>query len=184
MGVEAWCAFVDPTQSLFAPAIAAAGVDAQRLLVVQPTLEAMDRVAVKLAEAQIFSVVVVDLVSTQWFEPEGRSDVSTLALSRWVKIVRRLSLSIQGTATQIVLLTDLTAHRALPLPVALRLELQRTSQDRLRLTVAKDKLGRTRAPISLDTTNLLPEVYTGRSLRGNLEPKSTRKFDSTLAIAS
>ena len=44
--------------------------------------------------------------------------------------------------TTVLLLTDALAPRALPLPVALRLEVERPAPDRLRLTVAKDRRGR------------------------------------------
>jgi recombination protein RecA len=146
----AWCAFVDPSQSLFAPGVIAAGVEPSQLLVIYPPVEAVDRVAVKLAEAQVFSVVVIDLVYAAWLDANLSLD-SAPALSRWEKIVRRLSVAIQGTASQIILLTDLSTRRALPLPVALRLELQRQTSERLKLTVAKDKYGRTGRPISLES---------------------------------
>jgi hypothetical protein len=149
-GSSAWCAFMDPSQSLFAPGVVAAGVDSSKLLVVHPPAEAVDRVSVKLAEAQVFSVVVIDLVSAAWLGADPLNDANA-SLSRWEKIVRRLSVAIQGTATQVILLTDLSARRALPLPVALRLELHRASHDRLRVNVAKDKFGRIGRPASIES---------------------------------
>src|SRR5690606_28661990 len=37
---EAWCAFIDPSHSLFAPGVRAAGVDLEHLLVVRPPAQA------------------------------------------------------------------------------------------------------------------------------------------------
>jgi hypothetical protein len=171
-GSEAWCAFVDPSQSLFAPGVIATGVDASKLLVVRPTDDAVDRVAVKLAEAQVFSVVVIDLVhaAASATGVEGPLNEGGQSLSRWEKIVRRLSVAISGTATQVVLLTDLNARRALPLPVALRLELQRQTRDRLRISVAKDKYGRVARPVSLESCVFEPSAV----LKKCAPPRSTR----------
>jgi recombination protein RecA len=170
-GSEAWCAFIDPSQSLFAPALGPAGVDASKLLVVRPLDEAVDRVAVKLAEAQVFSVVVIDLVHAAGAANGLESPLNEGApsLSRWEKIVRRLSVAIAGTATQVILLTDLNARRALPLPVALRLELQRPSRDRLRLSVAKDKFGRVGRPVALES-----DVFDPNSVLKKAGPRLAR----------
>ncbi|MDF3066934.1 MAG: recA [Polyangiaceae bacterium] len=40
-----WCAFVDPSGTLYGPGVAAAGVELERLLVVRPSLTALSRVA-------------------------------------------------------------------------------------------------------------------------------------------
>src|SRR5690606_25143389 len=45
-----WCAFIDPTASLFAPGVARLGVELDRLLVVRPEVDAIERVAVRIAE--------------------------------------------------------------------------------------------------------------------------------------
>ena len=60
----AWCAFVDPSSTLYAPGVRALGVDLERLLVVRPPLEALGRTAMKLAESPVFSLVVVDTLGT------------------------------------------------------------------------------------------------------------------------
>ncbi len=163
-GSETWCAFVDPSGSLFAPGVARAGVDLERLLVVRPSasapngdkrsrataeasLASLNRIAVKLAEARLFSVLVVDLVGATW--SPGRTRTAPLepqSLSQWGKSVRRMAMAIAGTATQVILLTDRAAPRTLPLPVALRLELQQQSRGRLQVTIAKEKRGRIRPP--------------------------------------
>jgi recombination protein RecA len=136
---------------LFAPALVEAQIDLRRLLVVRPgaqnsaleQLTTVSRLAVKLAEARLFSVLVVDMVGAAW----GSSRTNTapfkpLSLKHWGKTVRRLAMAISGTATQIILLTDRAAPRTLPLPVALRLELQRRGPNQLSVTVAKDHHGR------------------------------------------
>ncbi len=158
-GSETWCAFVDPSGSLFAPGVVRAGVDLERLLVVRPSasargrataeasLASLNRIAVKLAEARLFSVLVVDLVGATW--SPGRTRTAPLepqSLSQWGKSVRRMAMAIAGTATQVILLTDRAAPRTLPLPVALRLELQQQSRGRLQVTIAKEKRGRIRPP--------------------------------------
>jgi recombination protein RecA len=139
----AWCAFLDPTESLFAPAVARAGVDLGRLLVIRPTLEDLARVAVRVAQSHAFSVVVVDTAGV----PGGRAETR---LDRWVTIVRRLALAVEGSDTTVLLLTDASASRAMPLPAAMRIELERLTEDRLGLRVAKDRRGRVTAPHSIE----------------------------------
>jgi recombination protein RecA len=110
-------------------------VDLARLLVVRPPISALGRVAARVAQSRVFSVIVVDLVGVPGRRPEVRLD-------RWVNPVRRLAMAVEGMETTVILLTDALAPRALPLPVALRLEVERAATDRLRLTVAKDRRGR------------------------------------------
>ena len=138
----AWCAWLEPASedsadktSLFAPAVVRAGVDLERLLVIRPSIEALARVAARTAQSRVFSVIVVDLAGVPGRRPEVRLD-------RWVNPVRRLAMAVEGLETTVILLTDALTPRALPLPVALRLEVERPAVDRLRLTVAKDRRGR------------------------------------------
>jgi hypothetical protein len=140
----AWCAWLEPASeapggtdktSLFAPAVARAGVDLARLLVIRPPLDALARVAARAAQSRVFSVIVVDLAGVPGRRPEVRLD-------RWVNPVRRLAMAVTGLETTVILLTDALTLRALPLPVALRLEVERAAPDRLRVTVAKDRRGR------------------------------------------
>jgi hypothetical protein len=131
----AWCAFVDPSSTLYAPGVAALGVDLARLLVVRPPLEALGRTAVKLAESSAFSLVVIDTLGTL-----GRPvDVS---LATWGRIVRRLSLAVDGTRRSVLLVTDAKEPRALPLPVAQRIEISQPRSGKLGVRVAKDRRGR------------------------------------------
>jgi recombination protein RecA len=130
-----WCAFVDPSSTLYAPGVRALGVDLERLLVVRPPLEAIGRTALKLVESAVFSLVVIDTVGTL-----GCSiDTSLVA---WGRIVRRLSMGVDGTNRSVLLITDAKEPRALPLPVAQRIELSQPSPGRLGVRVAKDRRGR------------------------------------------
>jgi hypothetical protein len=172
--VGAWCAWLEPAHenetvadqtSLFAPAVARAGVDLARLLVIRPSFEALARVAARAAQSRVFSVIVIDLAgvpgSTNLPPPALRRP--EVRLDRWVNPVRRLAMAVEGTETTVLLLTDALAPRALPLPVALRLEVERAAPERLRLTVAKDRRGRVAPPRPV----MLPQdAATPAALRG------------------
>jgi recombination protein RecA len=136
--VKPWCAFVDPSSSLYAPGVAASGVELERLLVVRPSADAVSRVALKLAESSVFELVVVDL-----FGALGES--LDFSLARFGRVVRRLSMAVDGTNKSVLLLTDAHVERALPLPVAQRIELTRSAIDRLSARIAKDRRGRVSA---------------------------------------
>lgn len=133
-GSSAFCAFVDPTQSLYAPGVISAGVDIERLLVVRPDEDSLSRVALRLVESKVFPVVVIDLMGLpgSGFSPQ---------LGPWVRVVRRLSLALSNSARSVVLLTDKNAPRSLPLPVTQRFELSRCSPRELQVNVAKDLRG-------------------------------------------
>jgi recombination protein RecA len=134
-GQVPWCAFVDPTGTLHGPGVVAAGVQLDRLLVVRPPLEAIGRVAVKLAESHAFTVLVVDTVGTV-------GSAAHVPLASWPRLVRRLSIAAAESSALLLLVTDRDARRALPLPVAMRLELSRPRLDRLTVRVAKERRGR------------------------------------------
>jgi hypothetical protein len=57
-------------------------------------------------------------------------------------LVRKLSLAAETSGTTVLLLTDASRPRALPWPVALRIELSRPNSRELGVRVAKDKRGR------------------------------------------
>lgn len=128
-GSHALCAWIDPSRSLFGPGLAACGLDLARFFVVVPELELFARAAVRVVESRAFSVVVID----------ARSLAS---LERWPTTVRRLALAVEGTACSVLLVTDLSARRSVPLPTASRIELSCTRADALTLRVAKDRHGR------------------------------------------
>lgn len=129
-GITPWCAFVDPTSSLYAPGVHAAGVDLRRLLVVRPDEESIVRVTLRLVESKMFPLVIVDLMGLP-------SDSLNFSLGAWVRVVRRLSLALAPTSHTAILLTDRNAPRPLPLPVSERLLLSRSSIRELTVTVSK-----------------------------------------------
>jgi len=141
-GEAPWCAFIDPSSTLYAPGVVRTGVTLERLLVARPPLEALGRVALRLVESQAFAVTVIDTIGT----PGASLGVE---LGVWPRIVRRLSMAVDGSAAVVLLLTDVAARRPLPLPVAMRIELARPSAEKLVLRVAKDKQGRVSSPRSI-----------------------------------
>jgi recombination protein RecA len=116
-------------------------VDLERLLVVRPTADAVSRVAVRIAEANIASVLVIDLSGAV-------PDLSVNDLT-WQRTVRRLSLAIKSTATTILLITRAEQFQSLPLPTFLRLEFTRTSKASFEIRVGKERTGRISAPQSV-----------------------------------
>jgi recombination protein RecA len=130
-----WCAFIDPSSTLYGPGVAGAGVELSRLLVVRPPLSALSRVALRLAESEAFSVVVVDLTGVV-------GERVAVPLGTWPRVVRRLAMAIEGTGHNVLLLTREGDRRPLPLPVAQRIEVARPSADRLMVRLAKDQRGR------------------------------------------
>lgn len=151
--VGAWCAFIDPWGTLHAPGVAASGVDLERLLVVRSPEGALARVAVRVAESRAFSVVVVDTVGVPGSElsasSSGASRGDVVRLDRWGTVVRRLALAIERTDTTVLLVTDAAAARSMPLPVALRLELERRGDGPTIARVAKERHGRVGAPVAV-----------------------------------
>jgi recombination protein RecA len=137
-----WCAFVDASSSLYAPGVEAMGIELDRLLVVRPQADGIGRAAIKLAESGVFGLVVVDTVGALG----GGLEVSLKSFGR---IVRRLSMAVDGTRNSVLLLTSSLQPRALPLPVAQRLELAHPTRDRLVVRVAKDRRGRVTSPRSV-----------------------------------
>ena len=129
VGGHAWCAWIAPERTLFAPGVIARGVDVERLLVVTPSREMLPRIAVRVVKSRVFSVVVVDAAHV------ARVDALSIA-------VRRLALALEGSDCTVLLSTDLRAPRSTQLPCAARIELSRTERDRVALRVAKDRFGR------------------------------------------
>jgi hypothetical protein len=137
-----WCAFLDPSGTLYAPGVAAAGVDLERLLVVRPSLEALSRVALRIVESAACAVTVIDLLGVP-------GQLLNVSLTSWLRVVRRLAMGVDGTAHSVILLTDASEQRPLPLPVAQRIELERPSEGKLTVRVSKDKHGRVSSPRSV-----------------------------------
>jgi recombination protein RecA len=148
---------------LNAPGVAAAGIDLDRLLVVRPPRAQLGRVAVKVTGAGAFEVVVVDfdavpgaagvtsqtpaqsLAERKRTAPAERKKATGAERRKaWSPdvLVRKLALSAESNGATVLLLTDSVRPRAVPWPVALRLELARPNRDEILVRVAKDRRGR------------------------------------------
>jgi recombination protein RecA len=153
-GTEAWCAWLDPEATLYAPGVVAAGVDLARMLVVRPARVDLARAAVKIVASGAFEVVVIDFDSVpraaaeqeQKRAPSARGNArdETRGKRAWAPevLVRKLSLAAESGGSTVLLLTDSLRRRAVPWPVALRIELSRPAPDELGVRIAKDKRGR------------------------------------------
>jgi recombination protein RecA len=171
--VGAWCAFLDPFSTLHAPGAARTGVDLERLLVVRPDPSALARVAVRIAASRAFSLVVIDTAPlpghvmmdrgaraplTHGALTHGARSGEGISLDRWATVVRRLSLAIERSDTTVLLLTDALAQRSTVLPVAMRIELDRSEitangaepRRSLMLRVAKERRGRVGNAVAID----------------------------------
>ncbi len=147
-GESAWCAWLDPEGTLHGPGVVAAGVDLARMLVVRPPRFQLARVAVKVVASGAFEVVVVDIdtVPRVRVAPSGASYPRAGQSGRkpWPPevLVRKLALAAESSGTTVLLLTDASKPRALPWPVALRVELSRPRPHALTVRIAKDRRGR------------------------------------------
>lgn len=151
-----WCAFVDPFGSLYAPGVAQAGVNLERLLVVRPSLQALSRLVVRLVEAQAFALVVVDTFS-HVARPIAKG-TTQVDLAKWGNVVRRLNTVVANTHSAVLLITNKNAPRPLPLPVALRLELSCAEPGVLKARVAKEKHGRVTLAHTLACRDFVPST--------------------------
>jgi recombination protein RecA len=144
----AWCAWLDPEGTLHAPGVVAAGVDLDRMLVVRPPRAELARVAVKVVGAGAFEVVVVDFDvipgASLAVDAGARVTKNSKKKRTWAPevLVRKLALSAESSGSTVLLLTDSARSRAVPWPVALRLELSRSTRRDLVVRVAKDRRGR------------------------------------------
>lgn len=158
---QSWAAWLDPEATLHAPGLSRMGVDLARLFVVRPPRADLGRIAVKVARAGAFDVVVVDMdalgagiTAAAWPPPypllrsplarngeRSKSGAVRRPLPPEV-IVRKLALAAEEGECTVILLTDANQSRAVQWPVALRLELERRP-DALSVRVAKDHRGRT-----------------------------------------
>lgn len=159
-----WSVFIDPSRTLFAPGVAQLGIDLERLLIVRPELKSVERVAVRIAEAKVASVIVIDL--------RGAMAELSCDIRRWQSTVRRLSLAIQQLPTCVLMITrPQSARRSsnasssvaplsiAPLPVAMRLEFTRLSAEAFEIRVGKERTGRTSPPRTINwSTFPLPAV--------------------------
>jgi hypothetical protein len=147
-GPRAWCAWIDPEATLHAPGVVAAGVALDRMLVVRPPRAELGRVAVKVVASGAFEVIVIDVDAVPCAppgealpRPVGHSARRAPPNDPQV-LVRKLALKAEESGATVVLLTDSTRPRAVPWPVALRLELSRPTRHELTVRVAKERRGR------------------------------------------
>jgi hypothetical protein len=136
----AWCAFLDPDQTLFGPAVQASGVCLERLLVLRPPRHLLARVAVRVALSGIFSVIAVDVAGVPGSSSKASRGVESM--QSWSKVTRRLALAIEKTRTTLFLLTQADDARTSALPAAMRVELENESPESLFVRIAKEKFGR------------------------------------------
>jgi hypothetical protein len=147
-GPRAWCAWIDPEGTLHAPGVVAAGIELDRMLVVRPPRAEVGRVAVKLVASGAFEVIVVDVDAVPGAPPSeargkpGGKPARGHSQNDAQVLVRKLALKAEESGATVMLLTDSTRPRAVPWPVALRLELSRPSGDELAVRVAKERRGR------------------------------------------
>lgn len=134
---RAWCAWISPEGAplLYAPAVVQAGVDLERLLVVRPPLASVARTSVKASASGAFAIVVVDAMAGLGGRLGPRDKKMDGAL-----VVRKLALAAEEQGTTTILLTNAYASRAVPWPVALRLEVERRP-DAIAVRVTKDRRG-------------------------------------------
>jgi recombination protein RecA len=134
-GESAWCAFLDPTSSLYGPGAKHMGIDLAKMLVVRPKPGAeLGRVVSRVIASRVFSVVVVDTGGVP-----GASTSTSLA--SWAGITRRLALAAEEGDTSVLLLTHRESARPLPLPVAMRVELMEPARGRLSMRIGKERRG-------------------------------------------
>lgn len=177
-GTDSWCAFIDPSGTLQAPGVSATGVALSRLLVLRPALEDVERVVLRLCEARVFSVIVVDLSGVPWAVDKSRRAGSASKRGRfsketlggngafggsgqrkhqnWPRTVRQLAMRLANTSSQVILLTEGNADGQsegmasghLPLPVALRVQM-RSERSGVSLRVVKESHGRVGAQVTV-----------------------------------
>lgn len=134
-GAGGWAAWITESNAppLYAPAVVQAGVDLERLLVVRPSPADLARTVVKVASSGAFDLVVVDAPSGLDGRIRTRVDGAV--------VVRKLSLCAEEKGTTFIVLTNIFTSRAVPWPVALRLEVERRPEA-ISVRVTKDRRGR------------------------------------------
>jgi recombination protein RecA len=149
---RAWCAWITESNApaLFAPAVAQAGVDLERLLVVRPSSVDLARTVVKVAASGAFDLVVVDapagldgrlsLASGQSAAGSHARGASRSRVDGSV-VIRKLALAAEEKGTTFIVLTNIDTARAVPWPVALRVEVERRPEA-IAVRVTKDRRGR------------------------------------------
>jgi hypothetical protein len=138
------CAWLDPEGSLHAPGLLQQGVDLSRLLVVRPPREKLKGVAVRIARSGAVALMAID------FHPVGGRVLPaprSMNDDRWV---RRLQLGCEEGGAVALLITDSRPKQGGPMPVALKLMLERSAPHVLRVTVMKERAGRVGQRMEVD----------------------------------
>lgn len=150
---HAWCAWITESNapSLFAPAVAQAGVDLERLLVVRPSVVDLARTVVKVATSGAFDLVIVDaptgldgklsIQSGAAAHARGTSRSPSRLRVDGSVVIRKLALAAEEKGTTFIVLTNIDTARAVPWPVALRVEVERRPEA-IAVRVTKDRRGR------------------------------------------
>lgn len=130
---------------IYAPALAQAGVDLDRLLVVRPPPQALARTVVKVAASGAFGLVIVDAPHRQDLSGGVAVPLASRRGDRQngdasAVVVRKLALAAEESGTTTLLLTSGLTPRAIAWPVALRLEVERRPEA-LSIRVTKDRRG-------------------------------------------
>jgi recombination protein RecA len=149
---RAWCAWITESNapSLFAPAVAQAGVDLERLLVVRPSSVDLARTVVKVAASGAFDLVVVDApagldgklaITSGSSTSGGHARGASRSRVDGSVVIRKLALAAEEKGTTFIVLTNIDTARAVPWPVALRVEVERRPEA-IAVRVTKDRRGR------------------------------------------
>jgi hypothetical protein len=149
---RAWCAWITEANAppLYAPAVAQAGVDLDRLLVVRPQPADLARTVVKIASSGAFDLVVVDApagldgrlsITDATVGPRRAPQVRARSRVDGSVVVRKLALAAEEKGTTFIVLTNVFTSRAVPWPVALRIEVERRPEA-IAVRITKDRRGR------------------------------------------
>lgn len=138
---ERRCAFIDPSGSLFEPAVSRLGVDLERLMVVRPSWSEVESAATLVADARIMSLLVIDLQTAPAWAARSVRDAGLLA---------RVAAAVEGSATAVLLLTrGARLDEPLLAGVSARLTATRISEQAMQVVVQ----GR---PLRRGPTKLVP----------------------------
>lgn len=130
---EQRCVFIDPSGSLFGPALTRLGIELERLIVVRPRWSDLEGVAALVANAHVASLLVLDVQDSPAPASRPANDAGLIA---------RLALAVEGSPTSVLLVTRNARFDEPPAPgVSLRLTTTRVSEQALRVT-AQSRLSR------------------------------------------
>jgi hypothetical protein len=152
--------------------VAHLGVDLEHLLVVRPDVEAVGRVALRIAEANLVSVLVIDLTGAMPHGCAKGPGHPAIDEHSWQRTVRRLALAVKSMPTSVLLITRAEQFQSQPLPTYMRLEFARRSTESFDLRVAKDRTGRISTAQRIAYSVFEPNHCLAQ---GNLEPIAARQ---------